>query len=569
MKTHINFNSITMKQKPAFKRIRFIICISLVFGMASCADYLEEKPLVAYSSDQYYDSPKKLNMAVLGVYDVLSGQNLFGINMVMLDADNDLLIARNNTSVGNGTAIEDISHFNADTRNPSIENIWKEFYFAINRANNAISSGKLVPTSSSKDIADVKKFVAEAKALRAFCYLNLAINFGDVPLRTEPSDLSQSLFVPRSSRAEVYSQIVKDFEDAITDLPWFSEDAELKGRLTKGAAMALLSRAYLFAGGYYLDQDGVVKRPGNYLEYYKKADAVTKSLVESGKHTLNPNYEQIFKNICGNITEQSESMFEIDMAYLYGQSRHGGQIGTNSSGVLVSKYSSLYDCRPKLFTHYYAQQKFGTGDLRKTASIADYSLTGPEPTWNKVVIAVKSSGTWSVAKWRRDWHASIPTNWSLSDVNFVVIRYAEVLLMRAEILNEINNGPTPEAIGLVNMVRRRGYGLPVSATSSVADIPAASAGGKVAFFTFLTDEYARETLGEHHRKYHLLRWNLLGSKIAELGAIFKDPATINYHGIKGFICASLYTVGKSELYPIPNREIVENKGVLTQNPGYK
>lgn len=559
------------RDKTFFGGLMITIVLVLSSLLNSCESFLKEEPLIMYSADQYYDSPKKLNMAVLGIYDMLSQQSLFGANLVLLAGDTDVEMLRNTTG-GTGLNIEDIGHFNADAGASTLETIWSSFYTAINRANVAIANAGLVPATSNEDQRTVKKFVAESKALRALCYQYLVVCFGDIPLRIIPADMSQNLFVPRTPKADVYAQIIKDYEEAIVDLPWYNADPELKGRMNKGAAMALLARACLFAGGYSLYQDGKVKRPDSYMTYYQKAAQVTKALIDSGKHALNPSFEQIFRTINGNLTDQSESMFEIDLAYLYGQSRHAGQIGSNATGILVSGYSALYDCRSKIFTHYYTWLKFAANDLRRGISIADFSLTGgPAPLWAKVPILAKSSQTWMFAKWRRDWSGSVPTNWSLTDCNFVVIRYGEVLLMRAEILNEINNGPTPEAIDLVNQVRRRGYGLPILTTSAVSDIPASAKVSKDTFFNFLTDEYVRETLGEHHRKYHLIRWNLLGAKLADVNSWFAMPANYNvYHSVKtqNYLGYTLFHPGKDELLPIPKREVVENKGAVVQNPGF-
>lgn len=551
MKSNRNFGSLA-------------VCLLFISAFISCKDYLEEKPLTSYSANQFFDSPKKLNSAVLGIYDALASRELFGTNIVLLGADTDTEILRNTTVTGALGTIEEIGHYNTKDKSTPIETMWGEFYGALNIANNVIKNAAKVPAESEADKKTVKKYLAEAKALRAFIYTNIVVRWGDVPLRTEPSDLSQNLILPRTPRADVYAQIIKDFEEAIPDLPWHDDkDADL-GRMNKGAAMALYTRALLFAGGYSLYQDGNIKRADNYRDYYEKAKVVTEELIASRRHSLNSSFENIFKNICGNILEPRESMFEIDMAYLYGQSRHAGSIGVTSQGVAVTNHSALYNTRPKMFTHYYLYNKFDAKDTRRDVSIATYTLDGPKFT--EKPIAVASSSTWSCAKWRRSWHASVPTNFSLSDVNFVVIRYAEVLLMRAEILNELNGSPTPEAIALVNGVRKRGYGANVSGNN--ADVPIQFTADKAVFLDFITEEYAREFYGESNRKFDLIRWNLLGKRISEMAKIFNDPATKPFHGLKVYLAGQLFTSGKHELFPIPYREIVESNNLLTQNPGY-
>ncbi|MCD0472359.1 RagB/SusD family nutrient uptake outer membrane protein [Flavobacterium sp. JAS] len=558
----INLNFI----KAIFLKRSLVVKVILVFllSFVSCTDFLEEKPITAYSADQFYDSTEKLNSAVLGIYDVLSSRELFGTNIVLLGADTDIEILRGTTVNGAAGTIEEVGHYNTQNKSTIVESLWAKFYDAVNRSNAVISNASKMPSSNADEQKRIKKYIAEAKALRAFLYTNIVISWGDAPLRTVASDLSQNLSLERSPKSKIYAQIVKDFEDAIPDLPWHDDVNADKGRINKGAAMALYTRALLFAGGYSLYQDGTVKRADNYLEYYEKAEIISKELISSGKHVLNPSYENIFRNLCGNIIEPSESMFEIDFGYLAGQGSHAGTIGGSSTGVAIAGHSASYNVAPKMFTHYYMYNKFGVNDLRRRVSIADYKLNGPNFT--EVPISVKSSSTWSCAKWRRNWHTSVPTNFTLTDVNYVVIRYSEVLLMRAEILNELNNGPTPESIELVNKVRRRGYGTNNIGTN--ADVPLNFTTDYTTFLNFITEEYAREFYGEGNRKFHLIRWNLLGKRIAEMAAIFGDPATKDFHGLRVYLAGNLFTAGKHELYPIPYRDIVESNGALIQNPGY-
>ncbi|MEG1380594.1 MAG: RagB/SusD family nutrient uptake outer membrane protein, partial [Bacteroidales bacterium] len=277
-------------------------------------------------------------------------------------------------------------------------------------------------------------------------------------------------------------------------------------------------------------------------------------------------YEEIFRNICENTLEPKESMFEVDMAYLYGSKENAGSIGTITTGVKIVKHSTLFNCNPKVLTNYTAYQKYADKDLRREVSIADYWLEGVD--FSKKPIDKKQSNQWSCAKWRRDWHKTYPSNWSLSDVNYVILRYADVLLMRAEILNELD-GPTAEAVELVNQVRRRGYGLDMNQLSELADVPDTVKTDKDTFFKFLTDEYAREFLGEGRRRFHLIRWNLLKDKIQETDQWF-DTNYKTLHSLKNYLPGDCFVAGKSELWPLPYREIKENQGSLgPNNPGYE
>lgn len=555
-----------MLRVQALKTIA-LVCVPVLFLFCSCSSFLEEKPETSYSTQQFFSSVDRLSMATLGIYEPLSLDETYGKNIPSLEATTDIEINKATSVTSSPSDLGQICNFNIMTVNAQIEALWKWFYDGVNRANSVLAYAHLVPIKSEKDATLVKKYIAEAKVLRAFIYLDLVKRWGDVPFRTEPADMSADIFVGRTPRKEIYDHIIRDLEEAIIDLPWHDEELADKGRIHKGAAMGILTRVCLFAGGYSLYMDGQIRQPENYREYYEKADAVSRELIASGKHKLNPNFENVFYKICQNVLDPLECLFEIEMAYVNGSGKHASGIGSNTTGVAIKNNLSVYNCTPRVFTHFFMYQKYGEGDLRRSASVANYYLDGKD--FRKVEIAVKSSINWSCAKWRRDWHANVPTNWAQTDVNNVVLRYSDVLLMRAEILNELNDGPTPESIELVNQVRRRGYGLDIYTPSSVADLPAVAMTDKTTFFDFITDEYAREFLGEGGRRFHLIRWNIMKSKMDEMKQVFSDPNLIQFHGLKTFLAGDLFTSGKHELYPIPYREMMENKGVLgDNNPGY-
>lgn len=549
------------------KKLIIPLGLAAVVFLSSCEEFLTEKPYTSYSNEQYFTSVDRLSMASLGIYESLSGDDMYGKSIPIFEATSDLEIMKTGAI---STTINDygqVCNYNYLVTNVQIEAIWKCLYQGINRANMVIANAHLVSLKNANDSLKYKMFVAEAKVLRAFMYLDLVRRWGDVPLRLEPADVA-NLFMARTPQTIVYDQMIKDLQEAIPDLPWYNDAIAMKGRMHKGAAMGLLARTCLFAGGYSLRQDGTISRVDDYQKYYLIADDVTKTLISSGKHSLNQNYENIFYKICQNELEPSESMFEIGMAYLNGMSRNASTIGANGSiGVSVKNNSNTYNCNPRIFTHHYARLKFDSADVRMKVSIANYYLNGVK--FDKVDIPDRSS--WGFAKWRRDWHKAVPQNWALSDVNNVVLRYSDVFLMRAEVLNELNNGPTTEAIELVNKVRRRGYGVDLNTANVKSDVPDSVKTSKEKFFTFLTDEYAREFLGEGGRRFHLIRWNLLKTKMDEITAICNDPVKrVDYFGtsLKVFLPAQTFKTGQSELYPIPYREIVENRGNLTNNPGF-
>ncbi|MDR0418869.1 MAG: RagB/SusD family nutrient uptake outer membrane protein, partial [Prevotellaceae bacterium] len=168
---------------------------------------------------------------------------------------------------------------------------------------------------------------------------------------------------------------------------------------------------------------------------------------------------------------------------------------------------------------------------------------------------------WAPGKWRRNWHASSPKNNNNTDVNAVLLRYSDVLLMRAEAENEIN-GPDA-AIPWINRVRERAFG-----NTSGNYTSAQFGGSKDLFFAKLKDERARELCFEPvGRRADLIRWNLLGNVLLAT----RDAISLHPNGdMPSFSYATpaeRFRPGVHEIYPIPSREIRENRN-LKQNNGY-
>lgn len=545
----------------------WIACISF----CGCDDFLSGEPEIAYTAETLFNDTLKLSMASLGVYEPLSYVETYGRDLLPADCGEDLVCVTNLYGTESGSTPGLVGCYSIQVNSGVVYGAWMHFYKGINSANTVINNGQDLLNSPNIKIRNAaKKYVAEARTLRAFYYMDLVRRFGDIPIRTISTDISNHNS-KISSREEVYQLIFRDLEEAALDLPWHDEDESMSGRVTKGTALGLLVRAYMYAGGYSLQRDGVMKRPENYQDYYRKAEIYSRELITSGKHALNPNYEDIFKKLCQNIPEPKESMFVIDFSYPEGDKAHYGCIGARTIGVEIKGHSDVYNISPELRTHYFAYQKFKNGDLRRGYSIADYTLEGTK--FEKKPIEVKQSSKWGVAKWRRDWHDPAPIEKNYSEVNFPMLRYAEVLLMRAELLNELY-GPTEEAIELVNQVRRRGYGVDIHTYSPAVDVPRKYRQSKEDFFNFLTEEYAREFLGEHGRKFHLIRWNLLKQKLDEVGNFFDNPDNKPFHGLGcvdagGYLSRRSFVPGMHELWPIPYKEIINSDGNMTQtNPGY-
>jgi hypothetical protein len=260
-----------------------------------------------------------------------------------------------------------------------------------------------------------------------------------------------------------------------------------------------------------IDQ-GVMRRTDDYLTYYQIAKEECADIIASGVHQLNPNYKDLWKNkVCARaVTDpQHELMFQVGaigssavadtkLGYYNGPTVNG--LGNKSINILP--------------TYFYS---FDSTDTRRDVTCAAYAVGSDGATKTGVGATAIVDG-----KYRRDW-LSNPTVLPSDAVQYFglkwqLIRYSDVLLMFAEAENELD-GPTAAAYDAVNQVRRRGFGLPLS-TASDKDLAAGL--NKTAFFEALIKERSFELGGEGLRKYDLIRWNLLGTKIQETRAALAD-----------------------------------------------
>lgn len=549
-----------MKQyKSIIKKWKLIpaaaLTLSLSFG-TSCSDLLDEKLYNQYETEKYFESTARLDMAVQGIYKVLINKKTYGQMWMVTESGTDIY----QINGGLGHVARDLGHYNVTPDHAWIEGAWQLYFDGINRANNVIDYGHYATDNDERR----DQLIAEAYCMRAFLYFDLVRWWGDVPLKLKTSLATDNFNVVREDRDVIYAQIISDLEKGIPNLQWAT--VKTQGRINKGAAMGLLGKVYLYRGGYALNQQGQMTRPANYKEYYTKAAEILDKLIKENKHGLEPSFEGLFKDYYCTTVEYKpyESMFELDFLAISGTSDDlFGVWGTyNSPEIAATVPCGRANAFMKTFGHFY--DMFDATDLRR-----DVSIDPNKYSWNGSLVVTAqnylNSYLWAPGKWRRIWHTMVRVDNNNTDVNYPVLRYADVLLMYAEAENEIN-GPTATALERFNQVRRRAYGFPYLTPEASVDKTYADS---QSFFDAIVLERAKELCFEGHRRQDLLRWNLLEKKIKETTDILqsqKDAGVLNtkatYHS------STAFKTGKGELLPIPAREIRETKGSLTQNPGY-
>ena len=212
--------------------------MGLIF-ISSCKDFLTEDLKGEFSTDTFYKNESQAIQAINGVYNALSFTSSNNDIWVFGDVASDDAVKGGNA--GDQTEITYIDEFTTDASNGIILNYWQFAYEAIARSNNVIAN---VP-SVIMDEDRKSRIIGEAKFIRAYTYFNLVNIFGKVPLKLLPQITQEAIHVPLSEVSAIYEQIEKDLTDAVAVLP-ASYTADNTGRVTKGAALAMLGKVCLY-----------------------------------------------------------------------------------------------------------------------------------------------------------------------------------------------------------------------------------------------------------------------------------------------------------------------------------
>ena len=552
---------------------------ALAIAVMSCS--LEEKSYMQVD-DSYIEDTSLAENILLGVYTPMNTDGVYRLNLTMLfDSPNDQIR-------GEGSSLDGQRTEAANAFSPSsayVQDTWAGLYKGVYNANSFLEMmEEKMPSMSEKERELGTVFVAEARALRALYYFELVRWFGHVPLLTSTKQSRQPYdkFV-QADPADVYGFIEADLKFAVENLPWADADALRKDnsfRFSKGAAMGLLTKVYATWAGYPLLDS----------EKWAKAASVASELINSGHHSLLPDFDQLWQNSGNNVWDSRESLIEQSYWSPLSTTTSCGRVG-NFNGVRAARGSIrgfFHFAFMRVVPTFIAGWKDYKQDKRWAISFADYEykVGGPSTLVIKTVGGVPNTPvTFEMAMdedapvdWRRTYgYMLFPRKWdtevyvkdenqiydqNLTNVNWYVLRYADVLLLYAEALNERDGAPSAEAFNAVNMVRRRGFGLDIYTESATADLPATL--GYEDFRKAIQDERAYELAFEGHRRQDLVRWGIYYDTVqntyTDMG-IWHPEAPASYIG-------ALYTKkGKHELLPIPQRE----KDLCTkfeQNPGW-
>lgn len=495
-----------------------LITVAFFVLLFSCKkSFIEITPTGQFLSENYYANREQAYTGLVAAYDLMR-KNAGGFeNMItMMNAGSDDNFAGGGGAT-DGVGIQSFSNY---TINPNTvpRSFWSDHYQGVFRSNILLSKLPAV----NMDAAEKARFTAEAKALRAIYYFNLVRMFRNIPLLLEPLKAAEIYDVPQATPAAVYAQIEKDLTEAIPVLPGNVVPATEAGRLTKGAAQAMLGKVYLYEN--------------------KKTEAAAQLAIVNGTTPGQPN--QYGNRLLPKFSDlwvftnkfNAESILEAahssqsnsDWGFWGGNGDEG-----NSAAQMVGprSYSKVGANAPDIYT---------SGWSFNVWTQSFYDLIKNDPRFPATVLDLKALAAAGEAKYIEGYQntgyflmkfipkrSDIRTGGGAVELNFqqddYIIRLADTYLLEAEALG----GTGARAQALLDAVRTR---------AGLASVPVS--------IDAIKTERRLELAGEGHRFFDLVRWG--------------DAATV--------LAGRGFKAGKHEAFPIPAQELQGTK--LVQNPGY-
>lgn len=477
-----------------------LFALSVVFFTGCADDFLDVDQTESISTKdiELFNNDAGASSFVTSIYSKFLDWDMTSFGWIGLSSITSDDADKGSSPGDTGTDKDILDALSYNPTTPSVESVFNANYDGINRCNQALN---ILPKLTKADANLRNRLIGEAKFLRAFMYFTLVKCYGGVPivdrLPNPSSTADREMLLTRKTASEVYAFIEADLIDAIAALPEKSAyPANEKARASKGAAYALLAKVNLYQK--------------NWQKVVDNCNAVT-------GYSLAPDYATMFR-IAGE--NDAESIFEIQgvgsipARGIQGYSNTQGARGAGGWGWGFNTPSqSLVDA-------------YEAGDVRKNATIIFRGTTLYD---GRIIPNTVENPRYNY----KAYSSNFTDAWE-TDTNIKYLRFAEVLLMKAEALNEL--GQTTAAIPLLNQIRNRA-GLANTTALSQADVRIA-----------IWKERRVEMAFEHDRFFDVVR---TGQAVAAFAA---DGKT--------------FVAGKHELFPIPQSFIRQAAGLSSQNPNY-
>lgn len=566
------FTPITSKKQNKMKKIfsRIMIVVGIV-ATTSCADEFLDQTSPSEMTDEtvwnstYYTS-LRINKLYAGMVD---GDRTYDQDITIkwgLNSDVELVDGLGSNAT-NSTHYRGVGNYNASPAFSNFSNSWDDMYAIIEDANLNIEGIRGSSLLSTSDSTTMKRYLGESLTIRAMIYFDLLRYFGDIPLKLESSrsDLSNA-YTGKTDRDAIMDTLMIDLEEAINYLPWADDvSGYTTERVTKGYAHGLLAQIALTRAGWaireeaksgyetatdYSDPVYPTQRPDadTRKSLYEKALEHLSAIISNGVHQLNPSFYDEWYLLNQLTLDQSyhENIFEIPMG-LGDSGELGYTVGVRMNGTNTlygySNSSGVMKVTAMLFYSY------DPADTRRDITCSPIQIVQSgsqtvEEMLGNTPFAIYV-GKWDPRMMSDTWKSQnlVATAKQGYGINPVKLRYSQVLLYYAEVMNELAGSPDARYDGDAGITAREALAQVHNRAFDSADLTEAQAyinnipSDKDSFFDAIVQENAWELAGEGMRKWDLIRWNLLVPKIKESKELylqylqdgtFKETVYFNY-----------------------------------------
>ena len=502
------------------KKILYTLLATVALGLcaSSCSNLLKPESPSSFDEATIYSNYDLAEGTVLGIMQIVNTNNSYRNRFLPWYGYNtDIEWYNTYNATDDKSRLTTYNCLPNNSQLDQADGCYTHIYTGIERANLAIAG---IPKYGNIESDEKMAYLyAEALTYRALLYYDLCKAWGDVPARFAPLT-SETIYVPKASRDVIFKQILSDLEMAIPLLPYPGVTAATSrtDRVNKVFAEGLYARISLMASGEAMRPESPETVGTNDRGTYKKTDdpelqaevlypkalAYLKDAIANGGCTLEPVLENYWKRLSArqNLTFDGETLYVIPFGQGRGQWFNYFALRAEQ-GTRYNTYTSARGGSAGPLPYLY--WKYDERDVRRDLTCANWK-------WDKDTDELKLAGigTWYFAKYRFDW-ATQKASGEDDNVKPVVMRYADILLMAAEIDNELNGGPSAEAKGWFKQVRERAF----PGNEDAADAYVEALNSQKDFFDAIVDERALEFCGEMLRKADLIRWGLLLDKMKE------------------------------------------------------
>ncbi|WP_293741016.1 RagB/SusD family nutrient uptake outer membrane protein [uncultured Parabacteroides sp.] len=532
---------------------KYIYTMACLLGLVSCDSFLTTPPLLEISEEMWWKDKSQAEMMVRGTYDYLPGLN----EIAYWDCISDNAIHREDKfkQIGNGTHT---------TQTGLIKDQWK--YDKIAKLNYVLEGLEKAREGLSE--AEYLRYTSEVRFIRAFTYYNMLFYFGDIPLIKNTLTVSESRETSRQPRAEVLSFVLDELENYV--LPNINTlEIKESGRVNEQVVNAFLSRIYLFEKNYE-----------KVLEY-------TDKVIKSGDYELYADYDELFRpQSDGN---NKEVIFER---------QYSAPLVVHDLNRNLSYTTSVYKgwthvgCLQNLIDEYECQNGHLVSECEKTGCEFHQKRIDAETDTHRGEYDFRdprmgATVIWPFKEWvvdgnvRSRYGADDPVSgdnaqkaahatgflcqkWIdmrgenadrvLADKNMPILRYGDVLLMRAEALIELNQN-LPEAVSWINQIRTR------------VNMPAIKVASQSVLREKLRHERRIETAFEGLRYFDIIRWKI-GDQVRK-GKVYGARLKVVSENMDNKYMEERFWEDKMYLFPVPQEAVDNNPNLLPQNKGWE